>query len=332
MEVKNNYLRLTNATLRTLDNKHQTKLRFRLCIDRCCNDMIQLSDDVDDDDGMDNTDKSKYKHLLSIPMFWIATLSPLFVSTILMCVISYYDNLSIAAWNSHNIGIAYTHFKVPLVIASLSFPLGAVVIASHRSAQTLMMADLQSSQNRFANYFLHLDRFSKAMEVTDFHKAFPSLRFAHDYLYANLAESGSLDVNISLIKHFQLQVNELNLQAKGVIESLNIPLERLNRIIAPTNSTNYASIVPVDLKEAFCSKDLNEPTMSIFDDINALLNEIGECMGNKASQKNLSLEQVAEALRCFFVFSGTQDIELEYRSLFRLSSLQDVQKKTKTEI
>jgi hypothetical protein len=292
--------------------------------------MIQLSDDVDDD-GMDNTDKSKYKHLLSIPMFWIATLSPLFVSTILMCVISHYDNLSIAAWNSHNIGIAYTHFKVPLVIASLSFPLGAVVIASHRSAQTLMMADLQSSQNRFANYFLHLDRFSKAMEVTDFHKAFPSLRFAHDYLYANLAESGSLDVNISLIKHFQLQVSELNLQAKGVIESLNIPFEQLNRI-SPPMTMNYAPTVPVDLMEAFNSKDLYEPTKRIFDDINALLNEIGECMGNKASQKSLNFKQVAEALRCFFVFSGTQDIELEYRSLNRLRYLQRVQETTKTEI
>jgi len=285
-----------------------------------------------DDDGMDNTDKSKYKHLLSIPMFWIATLSPLFVSSILIFVISHYDNLSIAAWNSHNIGIAYTHFKVPLVIASLSFPLGAVVIASHRSAQTLMMADLQSSQNRFANYFLHLDRFSKAMEATDFHKAFPSLRFAHDYLYANLAESGSLGVNISLIKHFQLKVSELNLQAQGVIESLNIPLEQLNRITSPTNIMNHIPTVPVDLKEAFCSKDLNEPTKIIYNDINILLNEIGECMGNKASQKNLNLRQVAEALRCFFVFSGTQDIELEYRSLYRLSYLQTVQKATTTEI
>jgi len=281
---------------------------------------------------MDNTDKSKYKHLLSIPMFWIATLSPLFVSSILIFVISHYDNLSIAAWNSHNIGIAYTHFKVPLVIASLSFPLGAVVIASHRSAQTLMMADLQSSQNRFANYFLHLDRFSKAMEATDFHKAFPSLRFAHDYLYANLAESGSLGVNISLIKHFQLKVSELNLQAQGVIESLNIPLEQLNRITSPTNIMNHIPTVPVDLKEAFCSKDLNEPTKIIYNDINILLNEIGECMGNKASQKNLNLRQVAEALRCFFVFSGTQDIELEYRSLYRLSYLQTVQKATTTEI
>jgi hypothetical protein len=143
------------------------------------------------------------KHLLSLPSFWLATLSPLVVSVALMLIISHYDNLEFAVWTSENMTTAYNYFKVPLVIASLAFPLGAVVIASHRSAQTLMMADLQSSQNRFANYFLHLDRFTEAMKEGEVRRWSHSFKTTHDSLYPRLLSDGVLDVDINILNNLE---------------------------------------------------------------------------------------------------------------------------------
>lgn len=153
-------------------------------------------------------------------MFWIATTAPLVVSAMLMIIIFNLDNLSFASWNSVNIGIAYTHFKVPLVIASLSFPLGAVIIASHRSAQTLMMAELQSSQNRFANYFLHLDRFKDELSESDFDRCFTSLRAAHDILYPELLRNGSIAIDESIIKYTSDAIRDLNTLASSINASV----------------------------------------------------------------------------------------------------------------
>jgi|TARA_R110002060_G_scaffold65729_1_gene74728 hypothetical protein len=152
------------------------------------------------------------KHLLSLPSFWFATLSPLFVGVTLMLIIKHYDNLEFAVWTSQNIATAYEHFKVPLVIASLAFPLGAVAIASHRSAQTLMMADLQSSQNRFANYYLHLDKFKEAMEHSELNRWAYSLKTTHDNLYPKLLNDGVLDADTDTLddlEHLLILLREL---------------------------------------------------------------------------------------------------------------------------
>jgi len=156
-------------------------------------------------------------------MFWFATMAPLAVCAILMVIIFRLDGLSFAVWDSVNIGIAYTHFKVPLVIASLAFPLGAVVIASHRSAQTLMMANLQSSQNKFANYFLHLDRFTKALEKGALLDLSVSLKSVHDNFYPDLLEDGVLELNRSPITIIASGIEQLNNEVVGMADQFPSP-------------------------------------------------------------------------------------------------------------
>ncbi|MBA6353176.1 hypothetical protein H4J45_07420 [Colwellia sp. BRX10-6] len=205
--------------------------------------------------------RDKNKHLLSLPMFWFATMTPLVVCVILMVIIFYLDDLSLAVWNSVNIGIAYTHFKVPLVIASLAFPLGAVMIASHRSAQTLMMADLQSSQNRFANYFLHLDRFIAEMTAPEVKLLFVNTRAAHDALYPDLLSKGSLSANTEHITRFTEAVQKIEVVSKNIRNSLPkkihvTPIESISSshrddVMAFFNSTEALRAIDLIIDTAF---------------------------------------------------------------------------------
>lgn len=257
--------------------------------------------------------KNKNKHLLSLPMFWVATIIPLFASAILMAIISYYDNLSLGLWNSENIGIAYTHFKVPLVIASLAFPLGAVVIASHRSAQTLMMADLQSSQNRFANYFLHLDRFRSELKGTDFNSSFGSLRTAHDVFYPDLLSHGSIQINDSIAESASDTILKLNMAA-SIINKLT-PKWKKPTATSPI-PTSEAQIIRDQyqnkLIEYFSNTETQTRISNLLSDVTdfnkALSLELNKCdyQPYTLSAEFSTLFSSVSALNLLADFSGTQ--------------------------
>lgn len=50
------------------------------------------------------------------------------------------------------------YFKIPLSIAVLSIPASALVIANHRSQQTLASIDDPVSQNALANFLKHIEK------------------------------------------------------------------------------------------------------------------------------------------------------------------------------
>ncbi|EHR7166278.1 hypothetical protein ACWLZS_004596 [Vibrio parahaemolyticus] len=52
-------------------------------------------------------------------------------------------------------------FKLPLAFLALSIPIGAIFAANHRSEQTKAQISLSTEQNKFTNYYKHLEEFEE---------------------------------------------------------------------------------------------------------------------------------------------------------------------------
>jgi hypothetical protein len=263
---------------------------------------------------------SSNTNLLKLKAFWFATLCPISLGIGLMCIISYLDGLGFGEWNGKNIQLAYDSFKIPLVIISLAFPLGAVVIANHRSQQTMMMADLQSSQNRFANYFLHLDRFKEGLKDTPFGTSFKSLRLVHDIIYPELLSDGVLEMD-SYITTASIAVAEIDDKARNIIdEAPRKPLSNLRRDINNNGNwlnslgTDYASDAVAYNEELLKYFSNNEVQCKLFDIehmistfLSKLRNKLkhhgGESKNGLASSAS-ALNKYSEAMDSLMGFSG----------------------------
>jgi hypothetical protein len=193
---------------------------------------------------------NKNKELLKQPLFQLAVGVPLGIGILLMLIIFSHDNLSLAIWNSVNIETAYTYFKIPLFIMSLAFPFGALVIANHRSELTLAMMKLQGEQNKFANYFVHLDRFKSELNEKKFGEMFKSLRTAHDALYPDLMTHGLLEPDHELLAHLQEELQQVNHLANKLSDMIpdflhpkDIPLIKSNDVNEYSTKANLIESV-----------------------------------------------------------------------------------------
>ncbi|MBN7770472.1 hypothetical protein KUV44_12270 [Marinobacter daepoensis] len=100
------------------------------------------------------------------------------------------------------------YYKVPIGIAGISIPLGALAAAQHRSQQTMHQILLQSSQNNLTGYFTHREKFEEHC-----HKIFnKSTKFDADILHQTLFPN-SQKGDYSLKKTDELRVVRINLES-----------------------------------------------------------------------------------------------------------------------
>jgi hypothetical protein len=214
------------------------------------------------------------KKLLNLPLFQLAVGIPLGIGVLLMLIIFIMDNLSMGIWNSVNIETAYSYFKVPLVIMSLAFPLGAVAIANHRSELTLVAMEIQGEQNKFANYFLHLDRFKSELSDKEFGKMFKSLRTAHDALYPDLMTNGSLKPDHELLNHLEDGLNQINSLARKLSDMIPVPIFEDNISLIDINEINEY-LQRADLVRSTLSDDeFNNGIYSLYSAINHFVGRV----------------------------------------------------------
>lgn len=169
--------------------------------------------------------------LLNDKYFRLAILSPLIISIMLAILIASFSELSIALPNKANIDFGIEFFKVPILIASLVFPLGAVAIANHRSEQNAATMALQRSQNNFANYWLHLEKFTEEVDKVGRRGFFLSIRELHDNLFPN-ANVGDITLNHEFIDKY---LQYLDIVSKKLKEIKSI---ELNTYLKYKNSTS----------------------------------------------------------------------------------------------
>lgn len=108
----------------------------------------------------------------------------------------------------------YKWFQVPIWVAALIIPIVGLFNANHKSEQSKAAMELTKSQNNFANYYKHLEKFvefldfTKEIENVD-HKSL-NARKLHASLFPN-ARYGVFSLELHKVqKHFELIIGFVN--------------------------------------------------------------------------------------------------------------------------
>lgn len=109
---------------------------------------------------LDSEATTKEKALLHQYSFWFAALMPVFGALIFGVIIGTHNKLYFRI-DLDGLNMFLSYMKIPLGIASLSFPLTAIMIAQHRSKLTILQIDEMQSTNRISNYYKHREEFYK---------------------------------------------------------------------------------------------------------------------------------------------------------------------------
>ncbi|NRA69868.1 MAG: hypothetical protein HRU24_02525 [Gammaproteobacteria bacterium] len=162
---------------------------------------------------------SAQRKLLKTWGFWLAFSSPIVIGLLLAWWMAYVDGVyavNILRWNNSNILFAYDFFKIPLLIAALSFPLVALITANHRSGQSVALMSLQRSQNYFSNHFTHLERFEEYLNTN--HLLIDNVkspRIIHKCFYPR-SRGGDLDIDNKLITSFKEKISRIECYALDI--------------------------------------------------------------------------------------------------------------------
>lgn len=94
---------------------------------------------------------------------WLSLLIPLVFAGLLLSTALYGTEFTLS-WTPQGFRNFYEYFKLPLAIATLSIPLGALTAAHHRSLQTFEQTKSQNQQNLFNNHIQHKKEFREFFE------------------------------------------------------------------------------------------------------------------------------------------------------------------------
>lgn len=103
------------------------------------------------------------EHLLDTMMFRSVIAIPL-LSAMVLSGIAILNTALSADWTLSGFNKFVELFKLPLGVASLSIPLGALVASHHRSVQSASQIYAQESQNVFSNFIKHKEYFGKYLD------------------------------------------------------------------------------------------------------------------------------------------------------------------------
>ncbi len=197
------------------------------------------------------------RHLIRNPLFWTAASFPLVV----FCMIS------IPIWkevccefdfsSSGYLGFSEL-FKFPIAILGLSFSLLVLVVAHHRSMQSVRAMQLQDSQNKFVNYLNHIKFFEERFEGggADELRFFPGKEeVAHIYgkLFP-LAKTGDFSVvpfveeYLDALKMFRRTSFPVHMAPFSLLGRISIICSLVFRILGHESYRTLVSIAESDLR------------------------------------------------------------------------------------
>ena len=108
-------------------------------------------------------------------------------------------------------------FKLPIGVASLSIPLGALVASHHRSVQAASQIKAQESQNVFSNFIQHKEYFGKYIDEEEFFSGDFSFRAKDKKIYQALfpkAQRGNRELILSEQQTARVEKELVNLDLK----------------------------------------------------------------------------------------------------------------------
>lgn len=99
---------------------------------------------------------------LKLPSFWAPFLIIIAIFAFLCWKVSFDEHLVFSrSWTVQNM---YDWFKIPFWVLALLIPVVGLFNANHKSEQAKAAMELTKSQNNFANYYKHMEEFSKYID------------------------------------------------------------------------------------------------------------------------------------------------------------------------
>ncbi|HTF97061.1 MAG TPA: hypothetical protein VL995_13065 [Cellvibrio sp.] len=152
-----------------------------------------------------------HSSFLRLKSFWVPFLVILSIFLFLCFKISIETELKfdLLGWTVSGM---YEWFKIPLWVLALLIPVIGLFNANHKSEQTKESMRLTGEQNRFANYFKHVEEFVKHCNwIQDQYKDFELKIFSRKYhaiIYAE-AHDGSFTAYQKIIDGYQTDIKAL---------------------------------------------------------------------------------------------------------------------------
>lgn len=144
------------------------------------------------------------KSFLSLWQVWITIIAILLVAGYLSYEI--YSSDSYTSCHTANCYNSFLNdFKFPLGIVTLLIPLLAIYAAQHRSEISIAQIEATESQNRFTNYYKHLEEFQRLMEKSEI----SDIRELHKTLFPN-AKDGSYSIDEKLIANLIVALQKIH--------------------------------------------------------------------------------------------------------------------------
>lgn len=147
------------------------------------------------------------KSLLKLPILWLVIFVMLVSSAIITILIIKNSEVT---WgiDYQSINNYLSIFKAPLAITALIIPIVALLAANHRSEQTKLHIFTTEQQNLFANYYKHIEEFSKYTKDHFSDKIiFLNRRRLHDLLFPH-ARSGNYHIDSKVLNFVEEKIQQ----------------------------------------------------------------------------------------------------------------------------
>lgn len=116
--------------------------------------------------------------------------------------------------------LVFELFKAPVAVTGFALPLLGLIGLNHRSEQTKKQISATGDQNRFANYFKHLEEFKKHVEGLDLdarkHIDRTKIRLAHDTLFSRAYEFGDYKIHSEVLEIVYDYLTTASAYIKGI--------------------------------------------------------------------------------------------------------------------
>ncbi|WP_286272532.1 hypothetical protein [Thalassotalea hakodatensis] len=154
-------------------------------------------------------------------------------------------------------------YKLPIGILSLLIPIGAIYAAQHRSEISIAQIKSIESQNKFANYYKHLEEFNNLLTNNKCNETFLSVSKLHKQLFPG-SRDGIFEIDEDTTKYLnnRLLLTHQNLKKlEKYIDSIKIDDVSDNSNLIKLLLTSHYPIV--DIRKYLGFKDINYPLHSL---------------------------------------------------------------------
>ncbi|MCA2465995.1 MULTISPECIES: hypothetical protein [Vibrio] len=147
--------------------------------------------------------------------------------------------------------LVFELFKAPVAVAGFALPILGLIGLNHRSEQTKKQISATGEQNRFANYFKHLEEFKKHVEGLEVRKQIDmtNIRMIHDNLFSRAYAFGDYNIDseeLEIVHDFLIAADKDMKRANSESYFANLP-EELSYLFSAQSLFGMKNVIRQDI-------------------------------------------------------------------------------------